>query len=139
MAEGELARLQEENARLQEENARLRGEHAAPLRPEPPALRDAAELRFDGRVAVVTGAGSGLGRTYALLLASRGASVVVNDLGGGVDGAGGEREPLAEQVVDEIREAGGAAVACTDSVEDGEKIVAAAIEAFGACHIVVNK
>lgn len=95
------------------------------------------ELRFDGRVAVVTGAGGGLGRAYALLLAARGASVVVNDLGGGMhgDGAG---TTAADRVVDEITTAGGEAVASYDSVEDGERIVQAALDAFGRIDIVIN-
>ena len=92
-------------------------------------------LRYDGRVAIVTGAGSGLGRTYAMLLASRGAKVVVNDLGGGVDGKTRGQVPLAEQVVNEIKANGGIAVANTDSVDEGEKIVQTAIENFGAVHI----
>ena len=97
-------------------------------------------LRFDGRVVIVTGAGAGLGRAYALEFGSRGASVVVNDLGGGVNGeAEGEGQRVADTVVDEIVAAGGKAVANYDSVEDGEKIVETAIEAFGEIHIVVNK
>ena len=140
---GELAALQAENERLRSENDQLRDllpDHsdAAALQPTSEDLSGVAELRFDGQVAVVTGAGSGLGRVYALLLASRGAEVVVNDLGGGVDGAGNAREPLAETVVAEIRAAGGTAVANSDSVEDGERIIACAIESFGGVHIVVN-
>ncbi|MCH8204930.1 MAG: serine/threonine protein kinase, partial [Candidatus Hydrogenedentes bacterium] len=77
------------------------------------------ELRFDGRVAIVTGAGAGLGRAHALLFASRGAAVVVNDLGGDIHGGGGS-ETAAQKVVDEIKAAGGEAVANFDSVEDGE-------------------
>ena len=136
----ELARLKGENAKLREENELLRsgGTSAAEPSPSSADIRAASELRYDGQCAIVTGAGSGLGRTYALLLASRGASVVVNDLGGGVDGAGNTREPLADAVVAEIRAAGGHAVANHDSVVEGEKIVAAAIEEFGAIHIVVN-
>jgi NAD(P)-dependent dehydrogenase (short-subunit alcohol dehydrogenase family) len=98
------------------------------------------ELRFDGRVAIVTGAGGGLGREHALLLASRGASVVVNDLGGAVDGTGSSAAP-AEQVVAEIRSAGGIAVADANSVatpEGGEAIVRAALDAFGGVDILVN-
>ncbi len=72
------------------------------------------DIRYDGRVAIVTGAGGGLGRTYALALASRGASVVVNDLGGASDGTGGGSS-MADSVVKEISEAGGKAVANFDS------------------------
>ena len=74
-----------------------------------------SELRFDGRVAVITGAGRGLGRAYALLLASRGAKVVVNDPGVSTQGGDADAGP-AEAVVCEIRAAGGDAVACTESV-----------------------
>jgi NAD(P)-dependent dehydrogenase (short-subunit alcohol dehydrogenase family) len=73
------------------------------------------ELRFDERVAVITGAGRGLGRAYALLLASRGAKVVVNDSGGSLQGNGVDAGP-AEEVAREIRTAGGEAIACTASV-----------------------
>jgi NAD(P)-dependent dehydrogenase (short-subunit alcohol dehydrogenase family) len=92
-----------------------------------------SELRFDGRVAVVTGAGRGLGRAYALLLAERGASVVVNDLGVAVDGTGEDRGPAAD-VVAEIERAGGKALADASDVstEDGAAaLVAGAIEHFG--------
>lgn len=95
------------------------------------------ELRFDGRVAIVTGAGGGLGRAYALLLAGRGASVVVNDLGGGMHGEGAGTS-AADRVVDEIQAAGGEAVASYDSVEDGERIVQAALDAFGRIDIIIN-
>jgi len=97
----------------------------------------ANELRFDGRVAIVTGAGNGLGRAHALLLASRGAKVVVNDLGGGRHGGGNSSE-AADKVVAEIKAAGGFAVANYDSVENGQKIVQSAIDAFGRIDIVVN-
>src|SRR6478735_4111977 len=99
-----------------------------------------ADLGFDGKVAIVTGAGGGLGRQHALLLAQRGALVVVNDLGGAVDGTGGSATP-AEQVVAEIKAAGGEAVADAHSVgtpDDGEAIVQTAIDAFGRIDIVVN-
>ena len=79
------------------------------------------QLRFDGRVAIVTGAGNGLGRSHALLLASRGAKVVVNDLGGSHTG-GGKSSAAADKVVEEIKAAGGEAIANYDSVEDGAKI-----------------
>ncbi len=97
-----------------------------------------SSLRFDGRIAIVTGAGGGLGRQHALLLASRGAKVLVNDLGGGMhgDGTGGHR--AADVVVEEIRAAGGEAVANYDSVENGEAIVKAALDNFGSVHIVIN-
>jgi NAD(P)-dependent dehydrogenase (short-subunit alcohol dehydrogenase family) len=99
-----------------------------------------AEISFDGRVAVVTGAGGGLGRTYALDLARRGAKVVVNDLGGSVDGQGGS-DAAAQKVVDEIKSAGGEAVPNYDSVstpEGGENIVKTAVDAFGKVDIVIN-
>jgi 3-hydroxyacyl-CoA dehydrogenase/3a,7a,12a-trihydroxy-5b-cholest-24-enoyl-CoA hydratase len=95
------------------------------------------QLRYDGRVAIVTGAGNGLGRSHALLLASRGAKVVVNDLGGGFQGTGASSS-AADKVVAEIKEKGGEAVANYDSVENGDKIVKTAIDAFGKIDIVVN-
>lgn len=95
------------------------------------------EMRFDGRVALVTGAGRGLGRHYALLLAHRGAMVVVNDVGSGPDGAEGS-EDAAAAVVAEIVAAGGTAVADRRSVLDGAAIVQAAVDAFGRLDIVVN-
>jgi NAD(P)-dependent dehydrogenase (short-subunit alcohol dehydrogenase family) len=99
-----------------------------------------ADLGYDGRVAIITGAGGGLGREHALLLASRGARVVVNDLGGSVSGEGGDAGP-AERVAREINAAGGEAVADTHSVstpEGGEAVVATALEQFGRIDIVVN-
>ena len=99
-----------------------------------------AEITFDGRVAIVTGAGGGLGRTYALEMARRGAKVVVNDLGGSVDGTGGEHT-AAQKVVDEITAAGGDAVPNYDSVstpEGGESIVKTAVDAFGKVDVVIN-
>jgi len=95
------------------------------------------ELRFDGKVALVTGAGGGLGRSHALLLASRGAKVVVNDLGGSFTGDG-KSSSAADKVVAEIKEKGGEAVANYDSVEDGDKIIKTAIDAFGKIDIVIN-
>ena len=98
------------------------------------------QLGFDGRVAIITGAGGGLGRQHALLLASRGALIVVNDLGGAVDGTGSDKG-AAERVVDEIKAAGGEAVANTSSVatpEGGQEIVQTAIDAFGKVDIVIN-
>ncbi len=94
-------------------------------------------LGFEGRVAIVTGAGNGLGRSHALLLASRGAKVVVNDLGGSHDGTG-KGSAAADAVVAEIVAAGGEATANYDSVEDGDKIVQSAMDAFGRIDVVVN-
>jgi NAD(P)-dependent dehydrogenase (short-subunit alcohol dehydrogenase family) len=94
-------------------------------------------LRFDGKVAIVTGAGAGLGRAYAILLGSRGAKVVVNDLGGSVKGEGVNNK-AADIVVDEIKKLGGVAVANYDSVEFGDKIVKTAVDAFGTVDIVIN-
>ena len=98
------------------------------------------DINFDGRVAIVTGAGGGLGRTYALDLAARGAQVVVNDLGGSVDGQGGDHA-AAQKVVDEIKAAGGEAVPNYDSVmtpEGGANIVTTAVDAFGKVDVVIN-
>ncbi|MBX8687448.1 SDR family NAD(P)-dependent oxidoreductase [Mycolicibacterium porcinum] len=97
-------------------------------------------LRFDDRVAVVTGGGRGLGREYALLLASKGAKVVVNDPGGSLTGDGTDSAP-AHSVVDEIVSAGGQAVAVTDSVatpEGGQAIVDTAVERFGRVDILIH-
>lgn len=99
-----------------------------------------SELRFDNRVAVVTGAGRGLGREYALLLAARGAKVVVNDAGGSLEGEGVDAGP-AEHVVSEIIAAGGEAIACSASVatrEGGEAIVKTALEHFGGIDILIH-
>ena len=97
----------------------------------------AEELRYDGRVAIVTGAGNGLGRAHALLLGARGASVVVNDLGGDIHG-GGQSSSAADKVVAEIKATGGTAVANYDSVEEGDKIVQTAFDHFGGVDIVIN-
>jgi len=97
-------------------------------------------IRFDGQAAIVTGAGGGLGRTYALELARRGAMVLVNDLGGARDGSGSSSRP-ADAVVEEITAAGGSAVANYDSVatvEGGQAIVQAALDAFGRVDILIN-
>jgi NAD(P)-dependent dehydrogenase (short-subunit alcohol dehydrogenase family) len=100
-----------------------------------------ADLGYDDKVAIITGAGGGLGREHALLLASRGARIVINDLGGSVDGSASGTEGPAHTVVKEIEELGGEAVANTDSVatvEGGEAIVQSAIDAFGKVDIVIN-
>jgi NAD(P)-dependent dehydrogenase (short-subunit alcohol dehydrogenase family) len=97
-------------------------------------------IRFDNRVAIVTGAGAGLGRSHALLLGSRGAKVVVNDPGGAVDGTGGANA-VADKVVAEIKKAGGEAVASYDSVADEKaaaRIVQTAIDKWGRLDILVN-
>ena len=94
----------------------------------------------EGKIAIVTGAGRGIGREHALSLASQGAKVVVNDLGGNIYGSGGDLSP-AEQVVQEIKGMGGEAVANGDSVSDwagAERLINTAIETFGDLNIVVN-
>jgi NAD(P)-dependent dehydrogenase (short-subunit alcohol dehydrogenase family) len=99
-----------------------------------------SDIRFDGRVAVITGAGGGLGKTYALELARRGAAVVVNDLGGSADGRGGSSS-MADATVKEIIEAGGKAAANYDSVstpEGGKAIIQTALDNFGKVDILVN-
>ena len=98
------------------------------------------EVRFDGRVAIITGAGGGLGRSHALELARRGAYVLVNDLGGSLDG-NGSSDSAASRVVDEITAMGGVAAANHDSVatpEGGERIVQGAVDAFGRVDILIN-
>ena len=98
------------------------------------------DMRFDGRVCVITGAGGGLGRSHALELARRGGRIVVNDLGGSLDGSGASSS-AAQRVVDEITDAGGEAVANYDSVataEGGRAIIQAAVNAFGRVDVVVN-
>ena len=99
-----------------------------------------SDIRFDNKVAVITGAGNGLGKSHALFLASRGARVVVNDLGGTVAGTGGSRA-VADGVVEEITAAGGEAVANYDTVateEDGKRIIQTALDAFGTVDILIN-
>ena len=99
-----------------------------------------SELGYDGKVVIITGAGGGLGRQHALLMASRGALVVINDLGGAVDGSGSDKG-AAERVVDEIKALGGEAAADTNSVatpEGGKAIVQTAVDAFGKVDVVVN-
>lgn len=99
-----------------------------------------ADLGYDGKVAVITGAGGGLGRSHALELAKRGALIVVNDLGGSVDGQGGSHT-AAQQVVDEIKAAGGEAVANYDTVataEGGKAIIQTALDTFERVDIVIN-
>jgi NAD(P)-dependent dehydrogenase (short-subunit alcohol dehydrogenase family) len=99
-----------------------------------------ADLGFDGKVAIITGAGGGLGRSHALDLAKRGALLVINDLGGSVDGAGGSHT-AAQKVVDEVKALGGEAVANYDSVatpEGGANIVKTAMDAFGRVDIIIN-
>ncbi len=99
-----------------------------------------SDITFDQKVAIVTGAGGGLGRSYALELARRGARVVVNDLGGAIDGTGGSNRP-ADLVVREITDRGGEAVANYDSVatpESGAAIVQTALDAYGTVDVVIN-
>lgn len=95
------------------------------------------EIRFDGQVVVVTGAGGGLGKAYCLAFAARGASVVVNDLGGSFKGEGNSTR-AADVVVEEIKAAGGKAVANYDSVTNGEKIIETAIQNYGRIDILLN-
>ncbi|VEN73820.1 Short-chain dehydrogenase [Candidatus Desulfarcum epimagneticum] len=109
--------------------------------PVPGAAEKMRERDFDGKVAIVTGAGGGLGKVYALDLARRGAKVVVNDLGGSRDGSGEGSASPAEKVVDEIRADGGQAVANFDNVatrQGGENIVQSALDAFGRVDVLIN-
>jgi len=99
-----------------------------------------SEIKFQGKVAVITGAGRGLGKSYAIELAKRGAKIVVNDFGGSADGVGSDSE-AADSVVKEIRDSGGEAVANYDSVatvEAGERIIQTAVDNFGTVDIVIN-
>src|SRR4030081_3087555 len=105
-----------------------------------PRAGDSFMGALDGRVAIITGAGRGLGREHALLFAQEGAKVVVNDLGGDINGTGEDRAP-AQQVVDEIKAAGGEAVANVDNVADwdgAKRLIDTAIETFGDLHVLVN-
>ncbi len=105
------------------------------------AMDEMDKISLDGRVAVITGAGGGLGRAYALEFARRGAKIVVNDLGGARDGSGKGSKTPAEEVVKEIQDLGGEAVANYDNVataKGGENIIKAAVKAFGTVDIVVN-
>lgn len=114
---------------------------AVPLSGEEPSGAREESVRFDGKVAVVTGAGAGLGRLYALELAKRGAKVVVNDLGGARDGIGEGSSAPADKVVNEIRALGGEAIASYDSVatvQGGRAIVSKAIDTFGRIDILIN-
>jgi 3-hydroxy-3-methylglutaryl CoA synthase/NAD(P)-dependent dehydrogenase (short-subunit alcohol dehydrogenase family)/putative sterol carrier protein len=110
--------------------------------PIPGAAGDVEEkIRFDDRVAIVTGAGAGLGRAYALELARRGAKIVVNDLGGARDGSGEGSATPADKVVEEIKALGGAAIANYDNValaEGGKNIVKTALDTFGKVDILIN-
>ena len=109
--------------------------------PVPGASEILNRVKFDDQVAIITGAGGGLGKIYALELAKRGAKIVVNDLGGSRDGSGGGSTSAADVVVNEIKALGGEAVANYDNdatVEGGENIVKSAIDAFGRVDIVIN-
>merc|ERR1711907_700233 len=101
-------------------------------------LRMSDKLSFADKVVLVTGAGGGLGRAHAMYFAARGASIVVNDLGGGTKGDVGGSSSAADKVVEEIKAMGGKAVANYDSVEKGEAIVKTALDAFGRIDIVIN-
>jgi NAD(P)-dependent dehydrogenase (short-subunit alcohol dehydrogenase family) len=108
--------------------------------PNPSEQKEAPLGTLEGRVAVITGAGRGIGRAHALLFAREGAKVVVNDLGGAEDGSGSDAGP-AQSVVDEIRAFGGEAVANTDNVADfadAERMIRTAVDTYGDLHILVN-
>jgi (3R)-3-hydroxyacyl-CoA dehydrogenase / 3a,7a,12a-trihydroxy-5b-cholest-24-enoyl-CoA hydratase / enoyl-CoA hydratase 2 len=96
-----------------------------------------AKLRFDGRVVVITGGGSGLGRAYALEFGKRGAKLVINDLGGSVRGEGNSKSS-ADSMVEELKSLGVEAVANYDSVENGENIIKTAIDTFGRVDVLIN-
>ena len=95
-------------------------------------------LRYDGQVALITGAGRGIGREHALLLTSRGCKVIINDPGIAYDGGGSTQTKIADQVVEEIRSAGGDAIASYDSVENGEAIIDVSMSTYGRVDIVIN-
>lgn len=102
-------------------------------------MTEGSAIRYDGRVAIISGGGRGLGRAYALELAARGANVVVNDPGPGVDGTGGSG--VADEVVEEIRRVGGEAIASLVPVDDpasADEVVSQAVSAFGRCDILIN-
>lgn len=96
------------------------------------------DLRYDGQVALITGAGRGIGREHALLLASRGCKVIINDPGIAYDGGGSTQTKIADQLVEEIRSAGGDALANYDSVENGEAIIDVSMSTYGRIDIVIN-
>ena len=96
------------------------------------------DLRYDGQVALVTGAGRGIGREHALLLASRGCKVIINDPGIAYDGKGNTQKQIADQLVEEIQLAGGEAVANYESVENGQAIIDASMSTYGRIDIVIN-
>jgi multifunctional beta-oxidation protein len=96
------------------------------------------DIRYDNQVVVVTGAGNGLGRQYAKFFASRGAKVVVNDLGGTFNGKPGADAAVADVVVKEIKDAGGVAVPNYNAVQEGEKIIKTAVDNFGRVDVLIN-
>lgn len=96
-----------------------------------------SQIRFDNKVVVVTGAGNGLGKDYALYFGKHGAKVVVNDLGSSMKGTGASSS-AADKVVEEIRANGGQAIANYDSVEFGENIIKTAIQTYGKIDILIN-
>ena len=97
------------------------------------------DLRYDGQVALITGAGRGIGREHSLLLASRGCKVIINDPGIAYDGGGRTQTKIADQLVEEIRSKGGDALANYDSVENGEAIIDASMSTYGRVDIVINE
>jgi NAD(P)-dependent dehydrogenase (short-subunit alcohol dehydrogenase family) len=139
IAESVVAKIDAEKhvvKKKRNQDSTLRGQDSSVLTAQS-VSGDAEPLNFSGRVAIVTGAGTGLGREYAMLLASRGAKVVVNDLGTGLQGSGSSTAK-ADDTVDLIRHAGGEAVANYDSVTDGHSIVKTALDTYGRVDILVN-